>query len=192
MVKKINLIGCALLFVFFFTGCAGGGKPQEDAGETPGEDGDIWYAVTSAEELIGEWEGSIVLNVPADESKGFPETVFYVSMSLSCTEQGAEQGIKIGFGDFLADLLAAHPDTALTADDLWEEYFENIYAGYILIKDEYALVVESSGPAEDLLGNSNDKLYINQDGTRLREFLGGGLLEPFGVPGNIEFVMEKL
>ncbi|MDR0451704.1 MAG: hypothetical protein LBH15_01515 [Treponema sp.] len=192
LAKKFNRAGCALLCVFFFAGCAGGGKAREDAGELHGEGEDIWHAVVSAEELGGEWEGSSVLNVPADESRGFPETAFYVGMSLSCAEQGAVQRIKIGFGDFLEDLLAAHPDSALTADDLWEEYFESTYAGHILIRDEYALVVESSGPAEELLDSANDRLYINQDRTRLREFLGGGLLEPFGVPGNIEFVMEKL
>ncbi|MDR1353695.1 MAG: hypothetical protein LBK05_10480 [Treponema sp.] len=192
MAKNIKLIGCTLLCVLFFTGCAGGGKAREDEGELSGEDGNIWYPVTTAEELDGEWEGSSVLNVPADESKGFPETVFNVGMSLSCAETGAEQRIKIGFGDFLADLLATYPDTVLTADDLWEEYFENVYAGYTLIRDEYALVIESSGRTEDLIGGGSDRLYINQDGTRLREFLGGGLLEPFGVPGNIEFILEKL
>jgi hypothetical protein len=192
MTKKINFTAGILLFwVLFYTGCAGNAKSRDDEA-LYGEDDDIWYPVKSAQELDGEWEGFSILDVPLDESKGLPETVFNVSLSLSCTDQDAVQRIKIVFVDFLEDLLAAHPDSALTIDDLWERYFENIYTGYLLIKEEYALVIESSESAEDLLNSENDKMYINQDGTRIREFLGGGLLEPFGVPGNIEFILEKL
>jgi hypothetical protein len=197
MMKKIDLmIYSILLWVVFLAGCTGGAKPSGD-GAVNGED-DIWYALESAEELNGEWEGLSVLDVPADESKGFPETVFNVSLSLSCADLHVVQRIKISFGDFLTDLLAAHPGNVLTVDDLWEEYFENIYAGYdlVLVREEYALVIEYSNPAEDLINSETDKLYINQDGTRLREFvtggLLGGLLEPFGVSGNVEFVLEKL
>jgi hypothetical protein len=195
--KKINLVVYGILLcVVFFAGCAGGAKSQEEDGAANGEDDDIWYAIESAEELNGEWEGFSVLDLPADESKGFPETVFNVSLSLNCTDLYAVQRIKIAFGDFLADLLAAHPDSVLTTDNLWEEYFENNYADFDLIKEEYALVIEYSAPAEDMLNSETDKLYINQDGTRLREFvrggLLGGLLEPFGISGNVEFVLEKL
>jgi hypothetical protein len=191
MIKKCSFTAGILLFwIIFFAGCAGGAEPREDEA-LYGEGGDIWYAVKSAEELAGEWEGSSVLDLPADESKGFPETVLNVSLSLSCAEGSAVQRITIAFGDFLEDLLAAHPDTALSADDLWEAYFENIYTDYILIKEDYALVIESPSPVEELLSGGSDKLYINQDGTRIREFVGGGLLEPFGVPGSIEFVLEK-
>ena len=189
-----KLVYIALLGVVFFPGCAGGVKPQEDGGADTGED-DIWYTLESAEELNGEWEGFSALDVPADESNGFPETVFNVGLSLRCTELYAVQRIKISFGDFLADLLASRTDSVFTIDELWEEYFENIYAGYDLIREEYALVIENSLPAEELLNSETDKLYINQDGTRLREFvrggLLGGLLEPFGVSENVEFVLEK-
>jgi hypothetical protein len=192
MTKKIDFMaGVLMLWVLFFIGCAGGAEPQEDEA-IYGEDDDIWYAVKSAEELSGEWEGSSILDVPANESAGFPETSFTLSLMLSCAEEDAVQRIKIGFGDFLEDLLAAHPGSDLTVDDLWEQYFENIYTDYILIKEEYALVVESSGPVEDLVSSGNDRFYSNQDGTRIRVFLGGGLLEPFGVPGNIEFVLDRL
>jgi hypothetical protein len=192
MMRKLVYI--ALLWVVFFAGCAGGAKPKEDGEEETGED--IWYAVEKAEELNGEWQGFNALDVPAGESSGFPETVFNLSLTLSCTELYAVQRIKISFGDFLADLLASHPGSAFTIDELWKEYFENIYAGYDLIRDEYALVIEYSLPAEDLLNGETGRLYINQDGTRLREFLEGGLLggllEPFGVFGSVEFVLEKL
>ncbi|MDR0585260.1 MAG: hypothetical protein LBG57_13080 [Treponema sp.] len=194
--KKINLVFYGiLLWAVFLAGCAGGAKSQEEDGAVDEED-DIWYAIESAEELNGEWEGLSVLDVPADESKGFPETVFNVSLSLNCADTLAVQRVKIAFGDFLTDLLAAHPDSILTAGDLWEEYFENIYADYDLIREEYALIIEYSGPVEDLLNGETGKLYINQDGTRLREFtrggLLGGLLEPFGVSKDIEFILEKL
>jgi hypothetical protein len=192
MIRKLVYI--ALLWVVFFAGCAGSAKPREDDEADTGED-DIWYAIESAEELNGEWQGFSALDVPADESSGFPETVFNVSLTLSCTELYAVQRIKISFGDFLADLLASRPDSVFTIDELWEEYFENIYADYDLIREEYALVIENSLPAEDLLSSETDKFYINQDGTRLREFarggLLGGLLEPFGVSGNVDFVLEK-
>ena len=193
--KKINLVFYGiLLWTVFFAGCAGGAKPQEEDG-TADEEDDIWYAIESAEELNGEWEGVSVLDVPADESKGFPETVFNVSLSLNCADMLAVQRVKVAFGDFLTDLLAAHPASILTADDLWGEYFENNYADYDLIREEYALIIEHSGPAEDLLNSETSKLYINHEGTRLREFviggLLGGLLEPFGVSGNIEFILEK-
>jgi hypothetical protein len=192
MMRK--LVYFALLWVVFFPGCAGVAKPQEDGEADTGED-DIWYAIESAEELNGEWEGLSVLDVPADESNGFPETLFNVSLTLNCTELYAVQRIKISFGDFLEDLLASRPDSVFTIDELWEEYFENSYAGYDLIREEYALVIENSLPAEELLNSETDKLYINQDRTRLREFIRGGLLggllEPFGVSENIEFVLEK-
>jgi hypothetical protein len=132
------------------------------------------------------------LDVPANESTGFPETSFTVGLSLSCAEEDVVQRITIGFGTFLEDLLAAYPGSDLTVDDLWEQYFEDIYTDYILIKEGYVLVVESTGLAEDLVSGGNDRLYINQDGTRIRVFLGGGLLEPFGVPGNIELVLDRL
>jgi hypothetical protein len=193
MIRKLVYI--ALLWVVFFVGCAGGAKSKGDDEEGTGED-DIWYAIKTAEELNGEWRGFNALDVPADESRGFPETVFNLNASLNCTELYVVQRVKISFGDFLADLLASYPDSAFTIDELWEEYFENIYADYDLVRDEYALVIEYSLPAEDLLNSGTNKLYINQDGTRLREFLGGGLLggllEPFGVFGNVEFVLEKL
>jgi hypothetical protein len=190
-----RLVYIALLWVVFFASCAGGAKSQED-GEADAGEGDIWYTLESAEELNGEWKGSSVLDIPADESRGFPETVFNLSASLNCTELYVVQRVKISFGDFLADLLASRPGSVFTVDELWEEYFENIYADYDLIREEYALVIENSLPAEDLLNSGTDKLYINQDGTRLREFIRGGLLggllEPFGISGNVEFVLEKL
>jgi hypothetical protein len=193
MMRK--LVYMALLWVVFFAGCAGGAKSKEDGEEGTGKD-DVWYAVEIAEELNGQWQGFNALGVPADESRGFPETVFNLSASLNCTELYVVHRVKISFGDFLADLLASHPGSVFTVDELWEEYFENIYADYDLIRDEYALVIEYSLPAEDLLNSRTDKLYINRDGTRLREFLGGGLLggllEPFGVSGSVEFVLEKL
>jgi hypothetical protein len=197
MMRKFNLTPCIVLFwVVFFMGCAGGAKSREDGEADIGEEDDIWYAIESVEELNGEWAGFSALDVPADESRGFPETVFNVSSSLSCTELYVVQRIKIAFGDFLADLLASYPDSVLTVDELWENFFENNYADYDLIREEYALVIEYSGPAEDLLNSETGKLYINQDRTRLREFLSGGLLggllEPFGVSGNVEFVLEKL
>jgi hypothetical protein len=195
--RKFNFKAYIVLFwVVFFTGCAGGAKLREDGEAGSGEDDDIWYTLESAEELNGEWEAFSVLDVPADESRGFPETVFNVSLSLNCADLHAVQRIKIAFNDFLADLLASYPGSVLTVDELWEKYFENNYAAYDLVREEYALVIEYSGPAEDMLNSETDKLYINQDGTRLREFIRGGLLggllEPFGVSKNVEFVLEKL
>jgi hypothetical protein len=195
IVVKINLAVCAFLVcVVFFAGCAGGAKPAEEGGED-----DVWGVCESAEELKGEWEGSLVLAVPANESKGLPATVFNISLSLRCADQRAAGRVKIAFGAFLADLLAAHPESALTSDDLWETYFENAYAGYDLAGEEYALVIEYSYPAEDLIDDKIDetsRLYINQDGTRLRKFARGGLLgallEPFGVSGDVELVLDRL
>jgi hypothetical protein len=191
-----RLVYIALLWVVFFAGCAGGAKSREEDEVDAGEDDDIWYTLESAEKLNGEWRGSGVLDVPADESRGFPETVFNLSASLNCTELYVVQRVKISFGDFLADLLASRPDSVFTIDELWEKYFENIYADYDLVREEYALVIENSLPAEELLNSGTDRLYINQDGTRLREFVKGGmlggLLEPFGVSGSVDFVLEKL
>jgi hypothetical protein len=67
------------------------------------------------------------------------------------------------------------------------------FAGCTGGEDDIWYMIES---AEDLNGDETGRLYINQDGTRLREFLTGGvpggLLKPFGVSGNIEFVLERL
>jgi hypothetical protein len=184
-----------LFWAVFFAGCAGGADSREEDGTAAGGEEDIWYPIESADELSGEWEGTSVLDVPANESRGFPETVCTLILSLNCADMQAVYRVKIAFGDFLTDLLASHPDSTFTVDDLWEEFFENKYADYDLIREEYTLVIEYSLPAEDLLNSETDRLYINQDGTRLREFvtggLLGGLLEPFGVSGNVEFLLEK-
>jgi hypothetical protein len=213
MTKKLSftvniLLPCALLLA----ACAGGGSAlkEDDAvlpplGEietVPAEDktvnnrdNDIWYTLESTDQLNGEWEGAGILDVPATESKGFPETVFYVEVELICSQRDIRERITITFNKFLEDLLAAYSVSALTVDDLWERYFERSFAGYTLIKDEYALVIETSSPAETLFSDRNDKLYINQQKTRLLWFvknkLLGGLLEPFGVTGYAGFTLEK-
>jgi hypothetical protein len=213
MAKKLSftaniLLPCALLLA----ACAGGGSAlkekdavlpppggietvlAEDKTVNNGDD-DIWYTLGSANLLNGEWEGVGILNVPATESKGFPETVFYVDMELICSQRSIQQRITITFNKFLEDLLAAYPVSTLTVEDLWEQYFERSFAGYTLIKDEYALVIETLSPAQALFNNRNDKLYINQQKTRLLWFvenkLLGGLLEPFGVTGYAGFTLEK-
>jgi hypothetical protein len=220
-VVKINLV-VLLVCVVFFAGCAGGAEPLEEGAVSGGEDvaaggedvvsggedvvtgsdDDVWDVLESVEELNGEWEGLSVLSAPSDRSKGLPKTVFNVNLSLSCADLYVVRRIKIFFAGFLADMLAAHPDSDLTVDDLWESYFENNYAGYDLIREEYALVIEYSEPAADIINGKigetgeTSRLYINQDGTRLREFLRGGLLgallEPFGVSGDVEFVLDRL
>jgi hypothetical protein len=203
MTKKLSftvniLLPCALLLA----ACAGGGSALKEDDAVLAEvktinnrDNDIWYTLGSVNQLTGEWKGACVLNVPATESKGFPETVFYVDVELLCSQRDIQQRITITFNRFLEDLLAVYPVSDLTVDDLWERYFERIYAGYTLIKDEYALVIETSFPAEALFNNWNDKLYINQQKTRMLWFVENelldGLLEPFGVTGYAGFTLEE-
>jgi hypothetical protein len=198
MVKKLNLTAIILpLCVFFFVACAGGGALKEggEAVAETAEDGYVWTALEFVSQLSGDWEGSSVIDVPAAELNGFPKTVFHADLLLSYTDRNVTQRITISFSKFLEDLLATHPSSGLTVDDLWERYFEKNYAGYTLIKEEYALVIETSFPVENLFNNKNDRLYINQDETHLRWLINSeplnGLLEPFGITGYAEFILKK-
>jgi hypothetical protein len=189
MIKKTNIrAGILLLWALLAAGCAGGAKQQQE--EPPQvlevEEEDIWYVLSSVDGLNGEWEALKKLDVPADESRGIPRTFLNVRLTVVCTQQLAIQRVKIEFGDFLRDMLATHPSSRLKIDDLWA-YFENSYAGYILIKEQYALVIDSR--LQEQL--KNNRVYINQTGSRLRVFLGGGLLESFGIFEDIEFILRR-
>jgi hypothetical protein len=191
-----------LLCALFLAACAGNRSALKEDGEVSAEgeaasngSGDMWTALEFVSQLDGDWKGSSVFDVPADESKGFPETAFHADLSLSYMGRNVARQITISFYTFLEDLLATHPASGLTVDDLWEHHFEKTYAGYSLINDEYALVIRDLIPVENLFNNEDNELYINQDKTRLRclikSGLLNGLLEPFGVTGYAEFILEK-
>jgi hypothetical protein len=200
MVRKLIFTANTLLLcALFLAACAGSRTVQKEDEELSAEseavDNSVWTTLEYISQLDGNWKGACVLAVPADESKGFPKTAFYADLSLSYMGRNVIQQITINFYMFLEDLVAAHPTSGLTVDDLWERYFENNYAGYPLIKDEYALIITDLIPVENLFNNTDDKLYISRDETRLRWLIKNGLLngllEPFGVIGYAEFILEK-
>jgi hypothetical protein len=202
MTRKFIFTANTLLFcAIFLAACAGGqGAVKKDGGESAGDRANVggdemWGDIEFVSQLEGEWEGSGVINVPANESRGIPETVFYADLSLSYTGLNAVRQIRVSFYAFLTDMLSIHPGSPLTIDDLWEQLFETVYVGYTLIEEEYALVIENSISVENLFNDAENKLFINQDETRLQWFIQDGplneLLGPFGLSGPVEFILEK-
>jgi hypothetical protein len=133
------------------------------------EENDTWIPVTRTKQIAGNWEGSTVVDSPAEEGAMIPASSMGVVVSL-WYEDGADEAeveFKLNFGQLLSDWSSA---SGLSESALWE------IMGLMLIQSDgfteselgdNVLCYSMTIPADELIAGE-DGLYINTNGTKLR------------------------
>jgi hypothetical protein len=188
MKRNFLYLAIALGALFLAVSCINNRKAVR---EPEGEGEKEWLPVSSWE-VIGNWEGNLLVPVLEGNAQGFPASKIRVVVTF--TYDGGEdavQSILFDFNLFLDDLLKIYSDKNLTKARLWDQVFVRNFSDEIYTKENYtvAILIKKLVYAKRIFGDN--LFFLNQNGTRLKNVIPGGLLEPFGVPGDIELILNK-
>lgn len=189
MSRQAVLFSIALVCGFMLTGCP-------DPNTTPE---DTWEKVTSLDEILGSWEGSTSLIIPAQDGPPPTQaTSIDCDISLTVTRTTFIQIVDMDMNKFLTDL-----GGALGKQFMWTTLKESMQAAgdpginaNITFTNDYHVKTTFNGSASDLgLEGENGEYapYINQDRTKMKL----AILETdtayisFGEEGGTEFILYK-
>ncbi|MDR1232361.1 MAG: hypothetical protein LBK61_13290 [Spirochaetaceae bacterium] len=160
MKRQVNKVSfAAWVAIFFIAVCA---VPYA-------EENDTWISVTRTNQIAGNWEGSTVIDSPAEESAMMPESSMDVAISL-WYEDGADEAeveVKIDFSQLLSDWSSA---SGVSEGALWELLGLMFVQNDEFTKSELGdnvLYFSMAIPVDDMIADK-DRLYINTSGTKLR------------------------
>ncbi|MDR3335963.1 MAG: hypothetical protein LBT16_02050 [Treponema sp.] len=192
MKRNFFYLAMVLGALFLAVSCANNrGAVYETEGEDDVEGEEEWLPVSSWE-VIGNWEGDLLVPILEDNARGFPASK--IGVVVTFTYDGGEQavqGILFDFNLFLDDLLKTYSDKNMTSARLWDQFFARNFSDEIYTRKDYtvAIQIKKSVYSKRIFGD--DFFFMNQNGIQLKNVIPGGLLEPFGVPGDIEVILNK-
>jgi len=193
MFMKRNLLRnsiIAIIGILAFIGCA----------TQKGVIGD-WQDISSLDQLVGKWEGSINIQVPYDEENFVPESSIEISISIEYA-QGAQEifgEMKVDMDKLVSDMLAMGLEAGISEEEiskdlLWATFLEGAseeLEGFV-IGDQYYLTLDLSGDAEEALQSDDEiKLQAHVNGTQIRLVLSETLSFGFGEEEFKELVLNK-
>lgn len=184
--KLINLL--SMVFVILVSGCA-------TSGDSTGKSGSF-KRVSAANELLGKWEGSINVAIPANKKGYIPKSSIEVSVFLEYIEGDEEinSGMKVDMNRFLTDWVNVSEVKAagLTKDQLWEmlteEYEED---DSMIVGGKYYITSDLSGPEENFLNDTAGYFAINEGRTQLKLVFNDPIKFGMGDSGFKEIVLNR-
>jgi hypothetical protein len=133
------------------------------------EENDTWIPVIRMNQITGNWEGSTVIDSPAEESAMIPASSMGVTISLWYENDAdeIEMEIKMDFSQLLSDWSAS---SGVSEGALWEIMGfglrqNDVFAEFEL--GENVLYFSMTSPVDEIMADE-DGLYINASGTKLR------------------------
>jgi hypothetical protein len=136
------------------------------------EDG--WEKVNAAEEIAGDWEGSLDIAIPRNPGLGLPKSVININITLRYVlyEQLVHLAMRLDLDRFLTDWanLDTSTEQGLTKDFFWallEAQFKT--QAQITVGGRYFIIANlSEPPASMFSGNEQDTILIDLLHTRIR------------------------
>jgi hypothetical protein len=128
------------------------------------EDADVWIAVTRMDQIVGSWEGSVVLDVPAGETT--PAVLTDITLSL-WYEEGADEAemeMKIDFSRTLDEWSRL---SGVSADIIWELLISGLAGQENVKTSAYSISGTDTASEEDVIDDESP-VFINESGTKLR------------------------
>jgi hypothetical protein len=142
------------------------------------EEADTWVAVTQGDQIAGSWEGTVALDIPADETEMTLAMAVDITVSL-WYENGAdeaEMGIKMDFNRVLTDWSRL---TGLSEDLLWDALSSEFDETEGIEVGAYSVYYTDTSPVAEL--SSSDDVLINTSGTKLQFAILGQEIGGFSV-----------
>jgi hypothetical protein len=128
------------------------------------EDADVWITVTRMDQIVGSWEGSVVLDVPAGETTPAISTDLTLSLWYEEGADEAEMEMKI---DFSRTMDEWSRQSGVSADIIWE-LLSSGFAGQENVEiSAYSISGTDTSSEEDIIDEENP-IFINESGTKLR------------------------
>lgn len=174
MKKKpvMMMVILALVFGFFFTGC-----PHEPNEPDKPVKKDTWKRVTSTDEILGIWKGSVAFPTPAQNFDGImiPASSVGLNVHMTVDTITLHQVITMDMDKLITDI--AGPIGKVLIWQMIRDNMESILpeegidTELIELTDDYKMVITTDIPAEevDFSGEyAGYAPYINQDRKKLK------------------------
>ena len=167
---------------------------------------ELWRDVTSRDELIGRWEGSVIQDIPRDVDAGIPETSIELIILIEHMQNTDEVSVNLKFdiNKFLTDMLELKEIKSLgiTKNDLWElfsELFMLLFEteGEIIDTGKYYITLNSSASMDvsdtgKLIWDDNGIIQINESENKIRIMFFNDFSFDLGDSPIKEIILDKI
>jgi hypothetical protein len=184
MKKNVFIVIVVSLVAFCFIGCA------TQSNNTAIE---VWRDVESGNDVVGKWEGSIIIDIPQNDEVFMPETSVEVTIFMEYIRDAdiVNSYMKMDFARLLTDWsnMQTVKLAGLTKEDLWEAMVEGLESEGVNIGGEYFVKQDLSDNVDTFFSDEAGKLQINTSGNKLKLVFYEAVTMGLGDSGFTEITM---